>query len=94
MTILELGELAAWLAAGLLLGAVYIRLIGRSVAELLEAGSAARAAGWFLLRIGLAALALWGAATQGALPLLSMLLGYLVARTLVVRAVRRADIGS
>lgn len=86
-----LPDLALWLAAGIALGAVYLRLLARTVAAFTGAGGSGGAgAVWLLLRVALAAGAFWAAARHGALPLLSMLLGFLVARTVAIRRAREA----
>ncbi|EPX84957.1 ATP synthase subunit I [Salipiger mucosus] len=85
MTLPPLLELAAWLAAGIVLGGVYLRLVARSVAAITAPGPSARAVLWLVLRMVLAVLLLWAAATQGAGPLLAVLLGFLLARSLAIR---------
>ena len=78
--------LAAWLLGGIALGAVYMRLIARSVAAIGSAAAYRAAAGWLVLRLGLAAAVLALAAMQGAGPLLAALAGFLIARTVAIRA--------
>ena len=81
-------DVLPWLAAGALLGAAYLALIARSVAAI---GSRA---GWravalpAALRGILAVAALGFAAQYGALPLVLMLGGFLLARTVVLRRAR------
>lgn len=76
-----------WFGAGALLGTAYLYLIGRSVAAVSD-GAAWRVAVPLALRIALAAGAFVFAARHGALPLLLMLGGFLVARTVALRRVR------
>ena len=86
-------HLALWLAAGIALGAVYLWLVARTVAAITGSGGKAPAALWLVLRMALAAGAFWAAATEGALPLLVMLLGFLIARTVAIRRAREAGGG-
>lgn len=88
-----LPELAFWLAAGVALGAVYLWLVARTVAAITGEGRKTGAAAWLVLRMALAAGAFWAAATQGALPVLVMLLGFLIARTVAIRRAREAGDG-
>lgn len=89
---IDLGSIAAWGLAGLALGAAYLWLVARSVAALVAPG-AKSAAGYLALRIGLAAGVFWMAALQGAGPLLAVLAGFLVARTLTLRIIGREPDG-
>jgi hypothetical protein len=88
-----LPELAFWLAAGIALGVVYLWLVGRTVAAIMGSGRKTTAAAFLVLRMALAAGAFWGAATEGALAVLMMLLGFLVTRTVAVRRAREAGDG-
>lgn len=89
----QLAEIALWLAVGAAFGAAYLWLVGRSVAALTGAG--ARMALLYLgLRVALAAAVLWFAANQGAASLIALLLGFLLARTIILRKVRRIDDGN
>ena len=85
-----LAQFALWLAAGIALGAVYLWLVARTVAALTGSGGKAPAALWLVLRMALAVGAFWVAATEGALPVLVMLLGFLIARTVAIRRAREA----
>lgn len=76
-----------WVGAGAVLGSAYLYLIGRSVAAVSD-GAAWRIAVPLALRIVLAAVAFVFAARHGALPLLLMLCGFLVARTVALRRFR------
>ncbi|RMD94074.1 MAG: hypothetical protein D6811_03635 [Alphaproteobacteria bacterium] len=82
-----LAELGAVGAAGAALGLVHLALLGRSVRLVLEAraGGRGQAVALSLLRLGLAALALWLAAQRGAGPLLALAAGFLLARQLRLR---------
>ncbi len=86
----NVAALAAVCAAGMLFGWGYFEALRRSVARY---GSRKGRAASVALTAGrlLAAVALFGAAARlGALPLLVTLLGFLVARSLALRAARRA----
>lgn len=88
-----LPQFAFWLAAGIALGAIYLWLVGRTVAAITGSGRKTIAAAWLVLRMALAAGAFWAAATQGALAVLAMLLGFLIARTVAIRRARDAGDG-
>lgn len=81
-------EMVAWTLAGGVLGAVYLYLIGRSVAALTAGAGGATIALAVLARLGLAAAAFWLAATQGALQLGVMLAGFTLVRIVVLRRKR------
>jgi hypothetical protein len=66
--------------SGVLLGAAWLHLLGRSVAALAGGGSVTRLVLLGLARLALAGGAMWLAATQGALPLLFALAGFAAAR--------------
>ncbi len=82
--------LIAWLAVGTVFGAAYLWLIARTVAAIQPPGTARAALGWLALRLVLAAGVLTLSAMQGALPLLAVLGGFLVARTVAIRRAERA----
>jgi hypothetical protein len=82
-----------WLLGGIVLGAVYMHLIARSVAAIEPPASNRAAAGWLVLRMGLSVVVLALAAMQGAGPLLAVLAGFLLSRTVAIRRVRRGDRG-
>lgn len=84
MTQQEAMELAAWLVGGGILGGLYLHLIARSVSSIEPPASVAPAIGWFLIRVVLAALVMWAAATQGAAQLVAALMGFLLARTILL----------
>ena len=77
-----------WIAIGAALGFIYMLLIGRSVAAIVEGGRWQSAALPVLLRIALAALIFGLAAGQGAVAVLTALLGFLAARSLRLRRLR------
>jgi hypothetical protein len=93
MTTDLLVSLVPWLLAGVALGAVYMYLIARTVAAIGPPASNRVAALWLLVRFALAASVLALAAMQGAGPLLAVLLGFLLARSVATRRVRRGDRG-
>jgi len=77
--------LLGWLATGAALGAAYLYLVARTVAAIRPPAAKGAAAGFFVLRLGLAAGVLTLAALQGALPLLLCIAGFLAARTVAIR---------
>lgn len=79
-----------WFVAGAGLGAVYLLLIGRTVAAIANKGGAGAAAWPLLLRVALAVGAFAVASGEGALPVVSMLAGFMVARGFGLRLVREA----
>jgi hypothetical protein len=93
MTTDLLVSLAPWLFGGVALGAVYMHLIARTVAVIEGPGSSRAAAGWLLLRFTMAAAIFALAAIQGAGPLLAVLAGFLLSRTVAIRRVRGGDRG-
>lgn len=79
-----------WFVTGGALGIVYLLLIGRTVAAIVEGQGWQTAALPILLRMGLA-LAVFGTASHlGALPVLSALAGFLAARSVGLGR-RKAD---
>jgi F1F0 ATPase subunit 2 len=86
----DLLGLATRLAAGIVLGMLYFRWLWWSVCRLAAGGRVVTTilltAGRFILLGGLLTLA----SLEGALPLLAMLLGLLVARSAVTRGIRGA----
>jgi len=80
----------AWLAGGSALGAAYFLLLGRSVGAISGAANRRGAAGYLMVRIGLAVAVFAAAAMQGAKALLFALTGFLIARAVAMaRAQRR-----
>ncbi len=84
---MTLASALPWFGAGLALGAVYLFLIGRSVAAISD-GRAWRAAGPLVLRLAVASAAFLVAARHGAFPPLLMLCGFVVMRTIALRRIR------
>ena len=80
----------AGLAAGLALGLVWLLLLRRSVRLVAGGGSLPLTLGLFVLRLALAASVLWVAAQAGAAPLLAVLAGFVIARTLMQRRLGEA----
>lgn len=76
-----------WLVAGAALGTAYLYLIRKSVAAVRDGGSWRAAALPLGLRMVLAVSAFFLASQHGALPLLSMLVGFLGARSIALRRV-------
>lgn len=85
MSLPALPELAAWFLAGIALGTVYLLLLSRSVAAFEPPASYRSAVAWLLLRLAVAAGVLVLAALQGAVQLLAVLAGFLVARMVAIR---------
>jgi len=83
-----LPQALAWLAAGAAMGAAFLYLVARSVAAIRRPGARGAAAGFLVLRMALAVAVFTLAARQGALPLVSALAGFLVARTVAIRRMR------
>jgi N-ATPase, AtpR subunit len=73
---------------GALLGAAWLGFIERSVAALANGKSLARVVLFAFVRLGLAAVAFWVAALQGALPLLLALAGFATARLLLLARIK------
>ena len=89
MTMEALAQFAPWLVGGVALGAVYMHLIARSVAVIGPSAPARGAIALFILRFALAASVLTLAAMQGAGPLLAVLAGFLLARTVAIRRAKK-----
>lgn len=70
-----------YFGAGLVLGAVYFHMLSRSVRLHASAGSLGRVLPLHLGRFAAAGAGFWLIAQQGAMPLLSALLGFLAARS-------------
>ena len=83
---MTLASVLPWFVAGLVLGAAYLFLIGRSVAAISD-GRAWRAAGPLVLRLAIVTAALLVAARHGAFPPLLMLCGFVVMRTIALRRI-------
>lgn len=77
-------------AAGLLFGWGYFAALRRGVAAYTDKGAIRRCVGWLLARLATAALLFAFAVRWGAWPLLAAFMGFLAARQIAVRAVRRA----
>jgi F1F0 ATPase subunit 2 len=90
MTTETLMQLAPWLLAGIALGAVHMHLITRTVAAIEPPAANRAAVVWLLLRFGVAAAVLALAAMRGAGPLLTVLAGFLLSRTVAIRRARRS----
>lgn len=78
-----------WLAIGVVLGAAYFFLVGRTVAAIGGSGAWRGVVYSLVLRIGLAAGGFAIAATHGAAALLLTLIGFLIARTVAVAHIKR-----
>ncbi|MEX5578857.1 ATP synthase subunit I [Pseudophaeobacter sp. A-200-2] len=81
-------NLLPWLLAGLVLGAVYFVLLGRTVAAIEADAGWRRAAVFVGLRLVLATGAFALAAMQGTAPLVLTLLGFIAARMIAIRRVK------
>lgn len=80
--------LLPWFLLGLALGAGYLYLLRLSVRALTEGGGRLGAVWPYALRIGAAALAFYTAAQSGALAMVLVLAGFLLARSTVLRLAR------
>jgi len=90
MTAPGLALTAIFAVAGFAFGVAYFAALRRTVDRLAGAGPRLLPAAWTLGRIVAAVIFLGVAAKAGALPLLMTLAGFLAARALALRAVRRA----
>lgn len=88
MSMAVLLQALAGLAGGLALGVAYFALLGRSVSATPPPAARPLAALFLLLRLALAAGAFWLAAQSGAVALIAMLAGFLVARGVAIRRVK------
>lgn len=77
-----------WIVIGVGLGFVYLHLIGRSVEAIVESGRWQTGALPLLVRIALAVAVFGFVARQGALPVLSVLAGFIAARSIGLRRIR------
>jgi len=88
MTISEIAALVPWVLAGGAIGTVYFLLLGRSVSAFGAEVDWRKAAGFLVLRLGIAIAGFFWIAQAGALPLLTALAGLMFARSLVLRRAR------
>ncbi len=88
MTISQVITALPWLFVGAAIGTAYFHLLGRSVAAM--GSDWQRAIGFLLLRIVIAVTGFAVVVHYGTLPLIAALLGLLLARTVMIRRVRRA----
>ena len=82
---METLEVLLYLAAGGLLGTAYFVLLFRAVSLHTAQAPVVQILPLYLLRFAAAGAAFWALAQQGALPLLTALLGFLLARVAVQR---------
>lgn len=87
-------DMAIGLAIGLSLGLAYFLLLQRSAKDLAADGNVAAALGFMTVRLALAAGIFWFVAKLGALPLLSCLAGFLVARLIIQKRILLRQAGS
>lgn len=78
-------EVALYLSAGAVVGAMYFVLLLRTVRLHALQATAIRIVPLYFVRFAAAAAAFWAIAQEGAMPLLLALLGFLVARITVLR---------
>jgi F1F0 ATPase subunit 2 len=78
-------DVALYLTAGAVLGAVYFVLLLRTVRLHASQATAISIIPLYIMRFATAVSAFWIIAQQGALPLLLTLLGFLIARLVVQR---------
>ncbi len=84
-------DLAAWIAAGAVVGVAYFLILYRTARLLADGGPWTGAAPLYLLRGAVAVAAFWFAAQHGALPLILSLLGFLAARYSLQILLRRGE---
>ncbi len=88
-------NLFAWTSLFALLGygagMIHFASLAQGVRRLVDGGPAWQAPALLLLRFAISAAVMIAAARSGTLPLIAALGGWLLARTLRLRAVRRAD---
>jgi F1F0 ATPase subunit 2 len=89
MSMPNLPEIVLWLIFGSLLGAGYFYLMRLTVEAIGRSSAWLPAAGYFVLRLGLAGGAFAFSAIHGAIPLLLTLCGFLIARNVVTRKYRK-----
>ena len=89
MNMPNLPEIVLWLILGSLLGAVYFQLMRLTIEAIGRSSAWLPAAGYFILRLGLAGGILAFSAKHGAIPLLLTLCGFLIARSVVTRTYRK-----
>lgn len=80
VTAADVARVAAYAAAGLLVGLGYFRALAAAVAATLGNGSKGRIVALHAARIGAAVAVFWAISTQGAAPLLAAFAGFLAAR--------------
>jgi F1F0 ATPase subunit 2 len=80
-----------WLLAGVGLGAIHMYLIGRTVAAVQSNGASRATIIPIMARLLIVTCVLILAARQGAMPLLMVLAGFLVARSITIRRVKRGN---
>jgi len=83
--------LIIWLVAGIALGAVYMYALWRSVRGMQAANGWLALVGPMALRLGMAGLLLVFAARHGPLPVIAVLIGFLLTRTVVIRRMREGQ---
>ena len=87
MSLIGLTEASLYLAAGIVLGAIYLALLLRTVRLQASLAAAVRFIPLHFLRFALGVSGFWLVAQQGAGPLLLVLLGFLIARIAVQRRI-------
>ena len=85
-------SLLAHFAAGIVLGLFYFRTLWWNVRRLAAGGRTIAAVALMIGRLALLGILLTLASLEGALPLLMMALGVLIARQVVIRRVREATV--
>ncbi len=88
MTTLHIPEIAAWLSFGLLIGLSYMYMIRLTVSGIATGSTWLSAAAYLLVRVALAVVCLVFAAGHGAVALLLVLSGFLIARMIFLSLVR------
>lgn len=87
MSWMNVYDAGLYAAAGMMLGAIYFLLLGRTIRMHASGMNAFRVIPLYGLRVAGAVAGFWMIAQQGALPLLAALMGFVVARVAVQRAI-------
>jgi len=87
MSIINQIELVLWPVVGVLLGAFYFFMLHRVVCLITSHTAATLIIPLHLTRVGVTLVVLWIIALQGAVPLLLVVLGFVVARRVAQRSI-------
>ncbi len=90
MSGMDVLQILAFLVGGLGIGAVYLWLLKAGTEALVSGRGWLRASVFAVTRLAIIAAALWLAVQYGALPMLALFVGFLVARQLWIARIREA----